>query len=493
MEDNKETGQIQREAEELHFVLMLREIANRFLAIILVAIIVMSCTYIAVNLLYKPQYQTKTVFLVSARNNGATVYSNLSAAESNASSFSKIVSSDTMRRQIAKDLGLSEINAEIEAKIIESTNILELRVTAPSPRNAYIITESILDNYGTIVKNTMGSVVLDVFQSPTVPCAQINPLDIKKPMMIAGLVSVAAMMALFCVFVYLRDTVKTVDDARNKLDTKLLGVIPHERKYKTLKSQLEHKKTSILISNSTTGFNYVESFGKLRARIDYSIRKNQAKTLMVSSVMEDEGKSTVSANLALAMKKKYDNVLLIDADLKKSALYKIFEYKKSDFTRINEVLEGKSELKDALIKDDNTGIYLLLGRDGVEASTEIVNSENMRKLIELAKNSMDVVIIDTPPMSISPDAECIAEFADAAVIVVRQDLTPVKIINDMVDVLNASNAELLGCVLNNYRSVDINDYFSYGQNKYGYGKYGYGKYNYGPRSMSTAEQKEEGI
>ena len=107
----------------------------------------------------------------------------------------------------------------------------------------------------------------------------------------------------------------------------------------------------------------------------------------------------------------------------------------------------------------------------------------MSQLISAARSQMDVVIIDTAPMMVSPDSESIAEVADAVVLVVRQDTVPVRIINDTIDVLNASRAELIGCVLNNYRITEFSEQVGYGYGgRYGYGvKYGYGRTGYGSR------------
>lgn len=498
MEENKTTELGDVVAASLHPVLLLREIATKFLAVILVAVIAMSCAYTVTLLAYKPQYETKTTFVVSIRNGAPSVYSNLNAAQELASSFSQVLSSDVMRKQIANELGVKSISGNIEATIVDETNILELRVSASNPRDAYLITEALLNCYEPLVTKVLNNVVLDILQYPTIPTAPVNPLSVRHPMKIAGLAAAAATIALLCVFAYLRDTVKSADEVENKLDTKVIGTVQHEKKYKTIKDKLIHKKTSILLTNPTTGFDFVETFRKLRTRIDYIMRKNNQKVLMVTSVMENEGKSTVATNIALAMKKKYDKVLLIEGDMKKPALHKILEYKQEDYSSINDLLEGKAELKDALVTDPVTGIHLLLGRKGIEHSTELVSSRRMRALIHEAKKTMDMVIIDTPPMSACPDTECIAEFADACVLVVHQDQAPVKVINDMIDELNASHASLLGCILNDFRSADIDDNFSYGRRrygkygygKYGYGKYGYGKYGYGKYGYGHKQEKE---
>lgn len=485
MEEKKTTEFGQAALTQIHPMLMLREVANKFLAVILVAIIAVACTYVFKTYTYKPQYQTKTTFVVSVRNGSSSVYSNLNAAKDTATSFAQVLNSDVMRKQLAHELGVSTVDGEIETKIVEETNILELRVTAPTPKAAYSITTSLLNCYEPLTEKVLNNVALDILQYPKVPTAPINPLSTKRPIVLAGLISAAVAVAFLCVIAHLRDTVKTVEEAEVKLDSKVLGTVHYEKKYKTIKSKLRRKKTSILISNPTTGFNFVENFKKLRTRIDYNMRKHGFKTLMVTSAAEDEGKSTVSVNIALAMKKKYDKVLLIDADMKKSAMHKILDFEKSDYWAINDVLEGEVSLKEALIKDEITGLYVLFARNCGEHSTDLAISERMRELLAQVRNMMDVVIIDTPPMAACPDAECVAEIADSSVLVVRQDRTPVKVINDMIDILNASHAKLLGCVLNNFRTADIDDHFSYGHEKYGYGKYGYGKYGYGERAKSS--------
>lgn len=495
MEENNKNELGQAIAAQIHPLLMLREVMNKFVAVILVAIIAMACTYIFKTYTYEPQYQTKTTFVISVRNGSSSVYSNLSAAKETATSFAQVLNSDVMKKQLAQELGVGKINGEIDTKIVSETNILELRITAPTPQDAYQITTTLLGCYEPLTEKVLNNVALDILQYPTVPTAPINSLSLKKPIVFAGLIGAAATAALLCVMTYLRDTVKTAEEAETKLDTKVLGTIRYENKYKTFKSKLRRKKTSILITRPTTGFNFVESFKKLRTRIDYNMRKNDCKVLMVTSAAEDEGKSTVSVNIALAMRKKYDKVLLIDADMKKSAMHKILGYGRSDYSTLNDLLEGRVTLKEALIKDDATGLYVLFARNYGEHSTDLVISQQMRDLVAQAKSIMDVVVIDTPPMAVSPDAECIAEAVDASVLVVRQDKTPVRVINDMIDVLNASHAKLLGCVLNNFHSADINDNFSYGQDKYGYGKYGYGKYGYGEagKAAKRSEYGEEEI
>ena len=295
-------------------------------------------------------------------------------------------------------------------------------------------------------------------------------------MKLAAMAAGVIMAALICLAAVLRDTIKCIEDVERKLDAKLLATLHFERKKKTLKAMLSRKRESILISNPTTGFSYVETVRKLRARVSHQMKENGFKTIMITSVLENEGKSTVCANLALSMARRGKRVLLIDADMRKPALHKIFDLQERKYATLADLLRGKAEMNDALVRDVADNLMLLLGRKGTEHSTELAGSEDMALMLEQVQRSVDVVIIDTPPMTVSSDAECIAGLADAAILVVRQDTAYVPLINDMLDVLEGCRAKVLGCVLNNYHAADLDDQYSYGSGgKYGYGhRYGYG-------------------
>lgn len=474
---------------QLHPVLLIREILKKLWAVIMVAIIAGSLAYVGASLLYTPQYQTKTTFVVSVRDGSGTVYSNLNAAKSMANAFSEVLNSDVLKKRIAAELDQDSVDGSISAAVVGETNLLEMRVTADSPRQVYLITKAILKNYEELASVVLNNIALDVLQSPTVPTTPVNSAGAMRYAKLAA-VAAALCAALFIgVRAYLRDTVKSVGEVESKLDTKMLAAVYHEKKYKFLGDRLSRKKKSILITDPTTGFAFAETFKKLRTRMEYLMRKNDCKVIMVTSVMENEGKSTVSANISLSMNRKKKSVLLIDADMKKPALHKILGYQDAQFASLTDYLNGEASLGQTLLADKKQQIGLVLNKHGVNNSTELVRSEGMEKLLSQAKRNVDIVIIDTPPMDACPDAECLTELVDAVVLVVRQDTTPARMINDAIDAINASDAKLFGCVFNNVYTTDFNESYSYGSGgKYGYGKYGYSKNGYGRPSSRTEEK-----
>ncbi|MDO4815007.1 MAG: polysaccharide biosynthesis tyrosine autokinase [Bacillota bacterium] len=499
MDENNEMHSV--ENRSIHPMLMLWELVRKLWVVILVAVIAASCTYVACSAVYSPEYCTKTTFVVSVRDGAGSVYSNLNAAQSLADAFSQILNSDSMRKFVSEELGTENFNGSISAEVIEETNLLEMVVVAGSPREAFLITKAVLANYEELADTILDNIALDILQSPTVPVAPTNSSGAVRYAKLAALGSAAAVIAWLCIRVYLRDTVKSVEEVEEKLDAKLLATIYHERKRKSVKDYFDRKKRSILISDPTTSFSFVETYKKLRTRVDYHMRKENCKTIMITSVHENEGKSTVAVNLALAMNHKKKSVLLIDADMKKPAIHKILGYKNKKYHSIVELVTGKATLAQTLITDKERHIGLILGENGTDKSTEYISSPNMKSLVEQAGKNVDVVIIDTPPMAVSTDAECLCDLVDAAILVVRQDQTPARIINDAVDAINAMDTNLMGCVFNNVRAADFSDNYSYGSGgkygyggrhygKYGYSKYGYGKYGYGRREKKTEDNRE---
>lgn len=472
--------------QRIPLLLIARELWHKLGLIVMFVITVAACGFIAASLLYHPVYQTQTTFVVSVRN-GGTVYANLNTATSMADTLSTFFEGDVMRKCIQQDLGT--VDGTITTQPITETNLFTMTVSAHTPRDAYRITQSVLRHYGEQAGKLMSDVALDVLRQPEVPTAPANSAGALHTAEVSGGVAALVAIIFLAARVYLRDTVKYESDVEQKLDTRLLATVVHEKKYKTLRTGLRRRrrKTSILITNATTGFTFVETFKKLRARVDYFLRREHGKTVMVTSLLEDEGKSTVAVNLALAMGRRHKNVLLIDLDLKKPAVYKLLDCQQEKFVPLETYLSEGGAVDALLRHDASRGIDTILSRKGADNAAELLHSERLRALLQEMAQRMDVVIIDTPPMSAGGDAECIADLADAAILVVRQDQASACALNDCIDVLRHSDAKVLGCVFNNVYAAGFGDRQSYGYGgRYGYGgKYGYG---YGARTPAEDEQ-----
>lgn len=455
------------------FVVLL-DVLKHWFIVLMVALLAGMGSFVATELRYTPQYTTHTTFVVSAQSSTSTVYQNLSAATNLASVFSEVLNSSVMRQTVLEAQGLSGFDGSISTQAIPETNLLTMTVTGSDPRTAFLVTRAVIENHQAVSKQIMGETVLDVLQEPSVPMGPSNPVNPRGNMKKAMVLSTAAMCVLLGVMSVMRDTVRSRQEAEKKLDDRILGELHHERKSKSIKMLFHKNRESILITNPTTSFSYVERIRQLRRQVEQHLPAG-GKVIMVTSVLENEGKSTVAANLALSFAQKRKKVLLIDGDLRQPACYKVLNQECK--AGVCDVLAGKRKLMEAVVeyKGMNRLSLLLEDRERRNAS-DLVISTPAAQLLEEARSHFDYIIVDTPPMSVGSDAEGLAELVDASVLVVRQNTASAASLTEALDILHRAKSKLLGCVLNNVYSSVLTDMSSYG---YGYGhSYGYGHYGH---------------
>ena len=463
MEERIDSGLV----PQIDLISMLKDIAKEWWAILLLSLAVALFADIWVNATYQPEYKTSTTFVVTAKGMNTNVYQNLNSTQQLAQQFTEILDSNVLKKKVAQDLNMSSLNIDSSVDLVPETNLITLSVKAGTAVESYRILQSIMKNYNTVSDYAIKNVIIETIQSPAVSMAPINPLNEKKTMVIAFIAAVAVLMVLVAGISYLRDTIKNPKDVTSKLDTRLLGSIYHEKKSKSLKLRKKKEFVSMLISNPLRSFQYAESNKMMASRVRSYLDKENAKTLLVTSVMENEGKSTVAANLALGLAQEGNRVMLIDCDFRKPAQYKIFDMEGKNGDDLGKVLTGKAGTENLIRNWNDTNLYMILNRTSSNSIETMLKSTTLRQIVGFCRQNMDYVIIDTSPLALVSDTEELAQMADASVLVVRQDTVLTKDINDAIDILNNTRGKVLGCVLNDASSSQITGSTAH----YGYGGY----------------------
>ncbi len=215
----------------------------------------------------------------------------------------------------------------------------------------------------------------------------------------------------------------------------------------------------------------VEQFRHLAAALHHAQLRTGAKTVMVASAVEAEGKTTTAANLALTLSESHHRrVLLIDADLRRPSIHSLFQL--PNHSGLSETLRDIAP--DAAVPlhhfSDRLSI-ITAGRPTQDPAGALV-SPMMKQFIDEAAGHYDWVVIDTPPVALLSDANLLAAMIDLAVLVVGASRTPYPLVRRAVEALGAS--KILGVVLNRATRAEL------AVGGYGYG-YGYG-YSYGETS-----------
>lgn len=463
MEERIDSGLV----PQIDLISMLKDIAKEWWAILLLSLAVALFADIWVNATYQPEYKTSTTFVVTAKGMNTNVYQNLNSTQQMAQQFTEILDSNVLKKKVAQDLNMSSLNIDSSVDLVPETNLITLSVKAGTAVESYRILQSIMKNYNTVSDYAIKNVIIETIQSPAVSMAPVNPLNEKKTMVIAFIAAAAVLMVLVAGISYLRDTIKNPKDVTSKLDTRLLGSIYHEKKSKSLKLRKKKEFVSMLISNPLRSFQYAESNKMMASRVRSYLDKENAKTLLVTSVMENEGKSTVAANLALGLAQEGNRVMLIDCDFRKPAQYKIFDMEGKNGDDLGKVLTGKAGTENLIRNWNDTNLYMILNRTSSNSIETMLKSTTLRQIVGFCRQNMDYVIIDTSPLALVSDTEELAQMADASVLVVRQDTVLTKDINDAIDILNNTRGKVLGCVLNDASSSQITGSTAH----YGYGGY----------------------
>lgn len=456
---------------------ILRDVSSQWRPILLIALSVALLTYILVSILYQPSYTTRAKMFVTSSGK-TSVYNDVYNSSQVASKFTEIVNSNVLQNKVAKEIGQNGFVGTASAKNMEETTIMELSVTAPSAEVSFREMKSILENYSSVSDYVLTGVILKTLDPPRVPTSPDQSNNARRMAVLAFLATLLLMIGVLGFLSFRRDTIRTEKDIESKLDTTILVSVPHEDTARTIKGKLKRENRQILITDPAVSFQYVEAMDKLARRIQIKMEDKEAKTLLVSSVMQNEGKSTVAANLAITMAKQGHKVILVDCDLRRPTQYKILGFEGEDFVSFGDCLKEGSDPTGVIRVLEGTGLLCVLNKVSLANSTDLITSSTFRTLLKVFRDSVDYVIMDTSPTAMVADAEELAVMADAAMLVVRQNIVEAININDAIDALNASGDKVIGCVFNDvYREspvVNLGYYGYYGARSYSYGKYSRG-------------------
>lgn len=229
-----------------------------------------------------------------------------------------------------------------------------------------------------------------------------------------------------------------------------------------------------------------ESLRALKTNLQFC--GDDIKTILVTSSVPDEGKSTVSMDLARSLTESGKSVLVVDTDMRKSVLVGRLRVKAAngEVFGLSHYLSGQRKLNEVLYATDVKRLFMVFAGPSVPNPTEILEKKYFEELIEFGKEHFDYVILDCAPIGAAIDAAVVAKHCDGAILVISQGGASSRMIQGVKKQLEASGVRILGAVLNKVR-MKKNGYGGYYGRYYGgyYGSY-YGNY-YGRRDEEASK------
>lgn len=408
---------------------------------------------------YSPRYQATASFTVYVTNplQAEVRTYNTATAEQMQKTFPYILTSGALSSKVMNELGISSM-PQVTASVLSNTNIFTLSVTSGDPQLAYDVLNAVIAYYPSVAEFVVGPTEMYLLDESGLPTAPINSRDYTAAVKKGVAVGVVLWLGAVLFLCFVRSTVHNEEELRRLVNVSCLGMLPTVKGY-------QKGKTYPGLTGQGDQYGFGESMRLLCRRVEKEMEKGDKKVLLVSSAIPGEGKTTVAANLALAMAQKGNKTLLVDCDLRNPSVAGVLGKKTT--RGLADYLKG-TQSAEALIHSTKTeNLFAVFGGRPVSNAAELLATEKTQAFVDAARNAFDYIILDTPPCSLLADASELSRLADCALITIRQDCASKNQILEGIQLLSDDGLPLVGCVLNGV---------SHGALGKAYGYYGYGEY-----------------
>ena len=307
--------------------------------------------------------------------------------------------------------------------------------------------------------------VVDIARTPTYP---VSP-NVQRNLVLGLFLGLGLGIGLALVLESFDTTVRTMDELSTISTLPALGTIPLQlanndalRKRLTTSLDIEEKiGLPALVTYDRPKSEAAEAYRALRTSILLSSFGAPPKVILVTSAMPQEGKTTISANSALVLAQRGSRVLLVDADLRRPGLEKLFGLK--PHRGLSTLISGSDKVEDVILPlPEVPNLWILPAGPIPPQPAELLGSTVMKDHIARWRNEFDHVIIDTPPCLSVTDAVLLSPEADRVILVARSGQTTKPALRRACDLLLQVNARVMGIVLNALNLHSADGYYYYG-------------------------------
>jgi tyrosine-protein kinase Etk/Wzc len=301
--------------------------------------------------------------------------------------------------------------------------------------------------YQTEMATLVQSSNINLVEPATVPTMPVKP-NLLLNTAIAIFLGLFFGLGLAFLLEYLDDTLKSPDDIKEFEPLPFFGTIP---KWKD--------GEGILINQMDSRSRMPEAYRAIKNSLRFAAVDKQLKVILVTSALAEEGKSVTVANLGISFSRDNKKVLLLDADLRRPYLHKLFGL--SNKIGFSNVIRGDIQLGEAIQQTPVEGVYLLPSGQPPPNPDQYIESPRAQELIENLKGRFDLIIIDSPPILATHDAVVLAKYADAAIDVLEAAKVTKKALSLTREYLANTQIPLLGTILNKFGKDHEGYYYNY--------------------------------
>lgn len=391
-------------------------------------------------------YEARTQFFVSttgADDSGALLQGS-TFTQQRVKSYAQLLTTPRILTPVARAARVdqTELAARVTATTPPDTVLIDVSVRDADPDRARVTAEAIAREFPAAVTELespagqeASPVKVTVVRPPVTPTSPVSPQPARN--IVLGMV-VGLLLGLGAAV--LRETldrsVKNTEDVKRVTDVPILGAIAHDP---------EAPKRPLIVEVDPRSPR-AEAFRSLRTNLQFVDAANHPRTIVVTSSLAGEGKSTLTANLALTMAQAGSRVCLIEADLRRP---KVLEYMGLEgAVGLTDALIDRADVIDVLQPYGGTNLWVLGAGPIPPNPSELLGSTAMRGLLQNLSTRFDYVVIDAPPTLPVTDAVVLSKLVDGAIVVIGSGIVDRDQLAHTLDSLTSVNGQVLGVVLN---------------------------------------------
>ncbi|MGM9473807.1 polysaccharide biosynthesis tyrosine autokinase [Pseudarthrobacter sp. YS3] len=414
------------------------------------------------SVLTQPTYTANTQLFVAIQSSGTVseLQQGNTFSQARVQSYVRTVTAPVVLQPVIDSLGLQETAGQLAGRVQASTDlntvIINISVDDDSPvqaaATAQAVANSLIKAVDTLERPRTGDtspVSLSIITPAAAPATPSAP-NTRLNLALGLFVGIALGLGLAVARNTFDTRIRVEADVRRVTDAPLLGGIAFD----------PDATERPLLSQSTDQSPRAESFRQIRTNLQFANIAGRAKTLLLTSSLPGEGKSTTATNLAISLAQAGKNVCLIDADLRRPMVGEYLGLERN--AGLTTALVGDAHINDLLQQWGEDNLYVLTSGRIPPNPSELLGSLEMSQLLQELEKAFDVVIIDAPPLLPVTDAAVLSQHVGGVVLIVGAQKAREQDLDKALQGLEMVNANLLGIVVNRLPSKGPDAYaYSY--------------------------------
>lgn len=430
----------------------------------------------------KPKYEATATVIVSSDKSNANLPGEVATNKNLIDTYTQVVKSHRVLNKVKNDINIEQPYDEmlkmINVSAIKGTEIINITTTDRDAEFATKMTNKIAEHFVKEIAKIYNDRNINVLDSAVTPTEPANIKIVRQEIMVFAAGLIVSVSILFLVF-YFDRSVKTSEQVESQLHLPVIGKIhmidaekerlKRRQRALALKAKKEAKddgsaenagnteneeeiseedlSSELILKNNPKSI-ISEDFRTVRTSLDFSLVGKNNNSLVLTSTVPNEGKSFVSANLAIAFANTGKKVLLVDADMRLGRQHEIFELSNQAGLSNLLVETAGDRLRKYVQKTEIENLSVVTRGVTPPNPAELIDSKQMEKFIATVKSKYDYVIIDSAPVYNLADSLIISKKADRTMIVCRVNKTNIDHVKDGLKSLQAIDANVAGVILN---------------------------------------------